>query len=580
MSAFTSKYSSKEFTNGCEAAGWHPQDIYFLEKAYHMAYWSENKNIAKELDELLEKALGTNGGDLEARNALFKELTQKATHYAESDPAFRSYSVDTQALKSAETLSAEAFAERKEKEAQKKEESFQHSKRLFKDMVCKRVGWFKDLDRQAADALLDDMYEAKRNFPADHAYNKLLNDLSDGKAHTHVKFDVGGRGPYTRIQSRDMAKEALQILEGSEYKEDPAVKKAIESITAKLPSLNELAGKEKEEQPEMERFAQITEEQRTRMAQLGKKLTDKAKTFDMSDPKGSDMSLAAGCLKDAVKATENGIVYFHTGFDPEALINLDNYLPKVLQGMDSNDPLRAEVFEVLGMVNGQKAREIVSKLPDNDQFVLTEREKYLYDPKQAKELRELSAMFNTKKTGFFGSNKDTGIYTTAKEAMQNYLNAVETHKQVLEKEKDGYLQGSKDAAKAIRESRKNLEKLETDMKLAMRAYAVHASGGKDDVMGSKTIDAVWKSAGAARYASSTGFLEFFEKADALGKDSERKSLDNSQIRETNYRTLYSREMEKLNKEQITERDKIAAAANAQKRMNKKVKLDNRYDKLL
>ena len=112
-----------------------------------------------------------------------------------------------------------------------------------------------------------------------------------------------------------------------------------------------------------------------------------------------------------------------------------------------------------------------------------------------------------------------------------------------------------------------LQEQETTLRTQMRRYAIHATNGSlsRDTLGSKTIDEMTKSAGAARLTASMGILEYLDNAKSLVPGEQVQAMERKKrnhlaerAKEISFQDLYREKMgEVADIQDIAERRKEA-----------------------
>lgn len=191
-------------------------------------------------------------------------------------------------------------------------------------------------------------------------------------------------------------------------------------------------------------------------------------------------------------------------------------------------------------------------------------------------LQDLANMFFTRKTGVFFTS-DTNTYTQAKNALVDFI----AERNRLQGEIDGLSQqladgeiSEKDFKRQAKEKMdgSRLGELKNTLMEKMHAYAVHATDGKDGVMGTKKVEKVRKSAGQARYTASMSILDLVEKAFAENQPDRNQELlrDDNKIKETTYQKIYLEKYKTLT-EGTEEEKRIIAGRHAQNELDRRIK---------
>ncbi len=192
-----------------------------------------------------------------------------------------------------------------------------------------------------------------------------------------------------------------------------------------------------------------------------------------------------------------------------------------------------------------------------------------------KDLQDLANMFFTRKTGILSG--ETRTYTNAKDALENFI----AERNRVQGEIDGLserLQNGEISEKEFKQQAKEkmdgskLGEYKNKLTEKMRDYAVHASRGRNGVMGNKRVDQVSKSAGQARYAASISILDLVDRAFTEEKLDKYTELlkDSRNVRETTYQKIYLDKYKSLN-EGTEEEKRIIAGRHAQDELRRRIK---------
>ena len=203
-------------------------------------------------------------------------------------------------------------------------------------------------------------------------------------------------------------------------------------------------------------------------------------------------------------------------------------------------------------------------LPDKTNFLLSDSE----------EMRSMAEMFSTRKTGIIGSNRDTGTYDTAAAALKTYMDLEREVREKINQEVEYYKRGTEycseqELRRIAAEEMKKLEKPANDLQKAMQDYLVHVTNGHENTRGTKAIEGVWKSAGAARYAAAAGILERFRMADMV-EAGQKYEMTQERVKEITYQRLFVEKMNALQGQGTVEERRIKAAEHAQTELKRKI----------
>ena len=182
--------------------------------------------------------------------------------------------------------------------------------------------------------------------------------------------------------------------------------------------------------------------------------------------------------------------------------------------------------------------------------VLGARQKYLMRCQD--EMKALSEMFHTKKS-FRLFNWNSDLYNRARDTLDAYLKSVDQasadYKRLPQDlgAKRITVEVYTEAAKKIGE---HVDRAMEDLRRDMRAYAVHATGGKGDQLGDLGVDGKTQATGAARLAASTGVLALLGRADKqIGIEPEKLSetREKERVNEINFHRLYQKQFKEIEK---------------------------------
>ncbi|MCR5179305.1 MAG: hypothetical protein K6C95_10030 [Lachnospiraceae bacterium] len=206
------------------------------------------------------------------------------------------------------------------------------------------------------------------------------------------------------------------------------------------------------------------------------------------------------------------------------------------------------VFTGFGpIVLKKKSDEELAGAPD----LLNPKQKLLMN--NLKEMKELSEMFNTKKS-FRLFNWNSGTYNKAKDTLDAYLEHVTAayveYQGLLMKFEQKMITLDEFTTKVKRVGER-IDKAAGELRRDMRAYAVHATGGKDGEYGDIGVDGKTQATGAARLSASMGIMSLLDRADVrIGLEPEmlsRKRQD-ERVNEISFQRLYQRNFKEIEKE--------------------------------
>ena len=205
-------------------------------------------------------------------------------------------------------------------------------------------------------------------------------------------------------------------------------------------------------------------------------------------------------------------------------------------------------------------------LPEKSNFVLSTSDK----------LNELAQLFDTRKTGMFSG--DTRYYTNAKTALDTYINNRNQIAQQISALAANVANGTISVQQFREQAGQHMEQLqqhENRLKEQMRKYAIHATDGsiRRDTLGSKTIDKMTKSAGAARLTASMGILEYLNNAASLVPGAQVQEMTRTnrnhqreRAKEISFQDLYRQNMQN---------DEVRGIENAEERRKEAVRRTRR-----
>ena len=213
----------------------------------------------------------------------------------------------------------------------------------------------------------------------------------------------------------------------------------------------------------------------------------------------------------------------------------------------------------------------------------TAKTNYVLNAAVDEELKDLSDLFLTKKnTVLLFFNKDTGTYTNAKNALQNYLNLRNNiRNEIRSAYANNYSQNhmtEDEFRDYVTAAEQTLAVAEQSFKDTMKAYYVHATNGRDNTLGNARIDTKTQAAGAARFAASKGFLEFLDAAEhaaqPAAQPAEQPVNDAQRVKETDFRQLFKETLHELNGAQEVDeatkaRNRVRAADRAKSTLKRR-----------
>ena len=244
----------------------------------------------------------------------------------------------------------------------------------------------------------------------------------------------------------------------------------------------------------------------------------------------------------------------------EAFYGEDNDQPQAENVVPQENNLQQEV---------PAEREPVTKPANDRSSHLTDGQRCLLG--QSAEFNQLAEMFETKKRFRWLGNTTSREYDQAQTALRDFMRArIETGKALrdLEQQLDHGELTEEQYRERCRQAGTALETAATTLQDKMRAYAVHATGGREGQLGNKTIADMKQAAGAARLSAAMGVLENIANARALdGIETAPLSQTRQQerVKETSYQELYNRKFGEISKESDRHR---RAAAYAQEEIRK------------
>ena len=168
------------------------------------------------------------------------------------------------------------------------------------------------------------------------------------------------------------------------------------------------------------------------------------------------------------------------------------------------------------------------------------------------EMKELSEMFHTKKS-FRLLNWNSDEYNKARNALDTYMDSMSqasAEYQRLLKRLERKEISQEDFSTNVKNIGSHVDKVTENLRRDMRAYAVHATGGKDDRFGDLSVDGKTQATGAARLSASMGILSFLDRADRrIGLEPEglSETREKERVNEINFHRLYQKHFEAIEK---------------------------------
>ena len=166
------------------------------------------------------------------------------------------------------------------------------------------------------------------------------------------------------------------------------------------------------------------------------------------------------------------------------------------------------------------------------------------------------------------------LYDTAAAALKTYMDLEREVREKINQEVEYYKRGTEycseqELRRIAAEEMKKLEKPANDLQKAMQDYLVHVTNGHENTRGTKAIEGVWKSAGAARYAAAAGILERFRMADMV-EAGQKYEMTQERVKEITYQRLFVEKMNALQGQGTVEERRIKAAEHAQTELKRKI----------
>ncbi len=205
-----------------------------------------------------------------------------------------------------------------------------------------------------------DLYIAGEGLNREHPYQKLLEDMRNGKSQSHPEFParrVKKSRYFTgemiiNLQTYDDLGKAKELLE-KEGINTPARERAIGVITDMQHATKNLAKSEREMLDEAKGWISLTKEQRTRLAALDKKLTK-----DPEALKHEYYTVISTALKGLSKDLSETDGFYRLKENAYHLRQIESKMPRYIQDLSMNHSLFTGLVDALGFINPEMAEQV------------------------------------------------------------------------------------------------------------------------------------------------------------------------------------------------------------------------------
>lgn len=589
MGAFAGKYKKEDFIIAAKKAGFRQQED--LEK-FGLIYDYAAANNAPEADALLDKILSLNGQQKKVRTQLAaemesifkaaekwdfvtkcegwvysgdKELLETLADARYNKDGSRNFDISTKLYSMMlKDLSDANRRDSKLKELQEKLKEVPEEKRSeaqskalqLVEKELSRTPLYKECDTFASEAAkqgwplskntLRQLYEAGENLPKENPYVVQLENLRNGRTVDKYKRQKA----YDYRQLDRILSKMEESLEKSGEK-TPAAGNALREIQETRSGFQEQVKAEDALYDSIYRYHGALGYGGERRDEF-RQNADTIRGLKPQPASGSARKITAALTDLTIPEmdTRGWLEGVHKAFQV-----LDEQLPVLYQEIPVNHPAHAAVSDLMNKINHQgfqriakegfaahiddltpkkfgnvKGKNAYSMFPDELNYVLSSEQ----------EISELAEMFKTRKTGLFTSDTDT--YTKASKALDDYVNCINSTKWYLEDQLKEFRAGvitEKVLRERIEVNYKAIKEAQEELEEKMHAYAVHASGGKGDKMGSKKVEDVYRSAGAARYSGAMSVLKHLKNSEAVA-EGKVDELSAASVNEVTFKNLYTR----------------------------------------
>ena len=588
MGAFAGKYKKEDFIIAAKKAGFRQQED--LEK-FELIYDYAAANEAPEAETLLDKILGMDGSKKEVRTQLAdemenifraaekwqfvtscegwdyggdKELLETAADARYNKDGSRNYDIsgtlfsmmyrDLGDARSRGNKLDELRRKLEDVPEQNRSEAQNKALQLVEKQIS-RIPVIEECEKfakaasghgwPAAESTLRKLFEAGEGLPKDDPYTVQLENLRNGTTIYHDKMVQA----YSHRQMDAILGKMKDALENG-GKNTPAAENALREIGETQSRIHDQVETEKAyyfSEDRLKSCVGYEGEKRQALRKIADVIRNSRPALNVEGAK--QVTDALDVLTGMHTTSPERLKAVHESFQV-----LDEKLPGLYREIPANHPAHAEVGDLIRRIDHKDAFDIIYDFRSNfgnsapKQFgnakgkkkygVLPDEMNYLLSTED--QIQGLTDMFNTKKTGIFTS--DSGTYTLAKEELERFSRIVSSNRDYIEEKLENFHCGSIDEKafrKAVEDSNRQLKEAANRLRERMRAYAVHASGGKDGVMGDKKVEDVYRSAGAARYSGAMAVLEYLDRTKAVEEGREITEQAAHRVREVTFRNLFN-----------------------------------------